>query len=597
MLDRILEKNESKMLILESENKTTLNFEAGNPFISDKGVKLKLKEGKKLEFPHPAGVLYSPKVLDQHVPDLVKTALHELSKLPNNPYMFNNLGLALLAQRKWKEAKRQFEKAIQIKKDFYSAKMNLARTFVNLEMCDDALAIYKELEKEHIGDTKILMNIAHICFVQKKLDESEKLLNRIISLDKNNAAAYNNRAVVQIIKGKSNNAIADLRKALSINTYFAAAENNLGVCYTIKGIPKKAIRHFLAVLSIDANCGNATQNLVLFFHKLKEYEKAITLLESYLKRNQFDISARELLAKSYLIIKKYDRCYQHLNLAFNIAKEKYKDELHYDFSHFYNNFGVMYHCRREFVRAKECYLKSKQESGQPSEILYQNITNLYFDMGKINLAKKELEEALERFPDSGDILFLYSKYYFRLGKIEETINALRKSIKKKPGLIVSYALLSFVYSEILFDYDLAIRTVEKGLSYDKRNPVLLNNLAYNYLMKNDIGKARIILDTVKDVERNVFLTATRGLLLLKEGNVQEGTSLYNRAAFFAQNNPVLCKEIGQKKNLELARFYYDRDRRADAIKYLKRLLTSKLRSSVYYAQGEKFADFVDSSRS
>jgi len=597
MLDQILEKNESKMLILESENKTTLNFEAGNPFISDKGVKLKLKEGKKLEFPHPAGVLYSPKVLDQHVPDLVKTALRELSKLPNNPYMFNNLGLALLAQRKWKEAKRQFEKAIQIKKDFYSARMNLARTFVNLEMCDDALAIYKELEKEHIGDTKILMNIAHICFVQKKLDESEKLLNRIISLDKNNAAAYNNRAVVQIIKGKSNNAIADLRKALSINTYFAAAENNLGVCYTIKGIPKKAIRHFLAVLSIDANCGNATQNLALFFHKLKEYEKAITLLESYLKRNQFDISARELLAKSYLIIKKYDNCDQHLNLAFKLAKEKYEKKLDYDFSHFHNNFGVMYHCRGEFPKAREYYLRAKGTSKKPSKILYQNIINLYFDMGKINLAKKELEEALERFSNSGDILFLYSKYYLRLGKIEEAIDILKRTIKKEPGLIGPYAVLSFIYSEMLLDYDLAIRILHEGLNRNKTNPALLNNLAYNYLMKNDNRKARIILDTVKDVEGNVFLTATRGLLLLKEGNVQEGTSLYNRAAFFTQNNPVLCEEVGQKKNLELARFYYDQGRRADAIKYLKRLLTSKLRSSVYYTQGERFANFIDPSRS
>ena len=597
MLDQILEKDESKMLILESENKTALNFEAGNPFISDKGVKLKLRGEEKIEFPRSAGMFYSRKVLDQHVPDLVKMALHELSKLPNNPYMLNNLGLALLAQRKWKEAKRQFEKAIQTKKDFYSAKMNLTRTFVNLEMYDDALAIYKKLEKEHIGDTKILMNIAHICFVQKKLDESEKLLNRIISLDKNNAAAYNNRAVVQIIKGKSNNAIADLRKALSINTYFATAENNLGVCYTIKGIPKRAIRHFLTALSIDANCGNATENLALFFHKLKEYEKAITLLESYLKRNQFDISARELLAKSYLIIKKYDNCYQHLNLAFKLAKEKYEKELDYDFSHFHNNFGVMYHCRGEFPKAGEYYLRAKGTSKKPSKILYQNIINLYFDMGKTNLAKKELEEGFERFPSSGDILFLYSKYCLQLGKIEEAIDILERTIKKEPGLIGPYAVLSFIYSEMLLDYGLAIRILEEGLRYDKTNPALLNNLTYNYLMQNDIEKARIILDTVKDVERNVFLTATRGLLLLKEGNVQEGTSLYNKAALFAQNNPMLCKQIGQKKNLELARFYYDQGRRTDTTKYLKRLLASKLKSSVYYAQGERFAKFVDSSGS
>ena len=593
MINQLSEKDKSKMLVLNSENKTTLSFEAGNAFISDRRVTLRLGEERQLEFPQPAEVLYSPQALDQFLPDLVKTTSDQLSKLPNNPYMLNNLGLALLTQRKWREARRQFEKATEIKRDFYSAKMNLARILLNSGMYNDALAMYKELEKEHVSDTKILMNIAHIYFVQQKLKETEKLLNTIISLDKNNAVAYNNRAVVHIIKDRFDKAIADLRKAISINTYYATAQNNLGVCYAIKRIRKKATRHFLAALSINSNYGDAVQNLALFFHRLGEYKKTITLLESYLERNQFDISVRELLAKSYLIINNYSSCYQHLNFALKLAKEKYKYQPHYDFSRFYNNFGVIYHHRREFLKAREYYLRAKRTYEQPPTTLYQNIINLYFDMGKTDLAKNELEEAFERFPNSSGILFLYSKYYAELGKMEEAIDLLKKIIEKQPVLVGPYALLSFIYSEVLLDYDLAIRIVEQGLRYNKTNRALLNNLVYNYLMKNDARKARIVLDSVKDVREDLFLTATRGLLLLKEGNIQEGTSLYNRAALFAQNNAVLREQIKQKKNLELARFYYIRGAKRDSNKYIRKLLNSKLKSSVYYVQGEKFAKFTN----
>jgi len=596
MLDQATNRKDSEMLILESENKIPLNFEAGNPFISDKRVKLSRLGGREqLEFIHPEKIpyTYNGEVLDKGLPDIVETIFHQLTKFPNNPYVLNNLGLALLRQNKWNQAQKKFEKAIEIKKDFYSAKMNLARTLTNRGKLREALAVYKEMEKIYTGDVKVFMGVAHIYFLQRKLNGAETLLSKVISLDQNNATAYNNRALTYLVKGGLNKAISDLRKAISINTYFATAENNLGVCYVLQGIPRKAVKHFMTALSIDANCGDAAQNLALCFHRSKEYQKAIVLLERYLKRNQSDISARELLAKSYLMIKKYGICHKELSVAFKLAKMKYADKTDYDFSHFYNNFGVIYHQQKDFTKAREYYLRAKSESVSPSEVLYRNIINLYFDTNKINLVKSELEEALEWFADNSSLLFLYSRYCFYVQDTEGAINTLKKIIEKEPSFTSAYGFLSFIYSEVFLNYDLAIETLNKGLNYTKKSPVLINNLAYNFLMKNDVKKAKANLDIVKDIKGNVFLTATKGLLLLREGNVQEGTSLYNKAAFLVHDNPVLHGEVEQKKNLELAKFYYNRGRKRDSSKYIQRLLASKLKSSVYYAQGEKFAKLIN----
>lgn len=596
MLDQASRRNESDMLMLESENTTILNFEAGNPFISDSGMKLERSKEKGLELLSRTGAFRTMRFFDPNLPSLAKATARELSKSPNNPYFANNLGLALLAEGRYDEAKTQFQKAIDMAGDSYSAKMNFARTLLYLGVYDDALTIYKELETERPDDTRILMNMAHVYFVLRRFTESHELLNKVVTLDQNDAAAHNNRAVIHMVEARFDEAIRDLRKAVSISTRFATAQNNLGVCYAVKAAPRKAIKHFQTALSIDPRNGGVAENLALSFYALGDYKRTAALLERYLRMNRSDVSARELLAKTLLTMGRYNACHEHLDLAFRIAKQKYENESQYDFSHFHNNFGVMYHCRRNLTKARELYLKAKAESNSPSKVFYQNLIDLYLEMGKLDLAEKELKEARTYFPKSGPILFRYSQYYFRLGRIEEAKETLEMAIREEPAFIASYALLSFIHSEMTSDYAAATGILEKGLRYGRTSRPLLNNLAYNFLMQNDIEKARAILDSVRSGAEDVFITATRGLLLLKENNVQEGLSLYNRAASLAIGNSPLREQVRQKKNLELARYHSSQGKTEVAVRYLRRVLKSTLKSSVYYAQGVRLAESLGLSR-
>jgi tetratricopeptide (TPR) repeat protein len=503
------------------------------------------------------------------------------------------LGLALMANNDWNEAQKQFEKAINIKTDYYAAKMNLAKCLQNQNRFNEAFNIYKNLQKKYPKNVNLLMSLAHINFLEKDIKKSESFLNMVLQLDKNNAIAYNNRAIIHMIGANFNKAISDLRKALSINTNFADAQNNFGVCYSMLGSYRKALKHYLTSIAINPNCGDAVQNAVVCLQKLNRIQDSITLLENYLDRNRLDISVRELLAKSFLIMKRYRLSSQQLNIAFNLAKKKYIDAgLYYNFAHFYNNFGVINHQQGDLDKAKNFYLKAKEETDTPSQIIYQNLIKLYLDINDLNNAKYTIKEALKFFADSSQILFLYSRYFFEIKNINETINCLNKIIEKEPTYINAYAFLSFIYSEIHSNYDLATEIISKGLNINKKNHALLNNLAYNYLLMNNINQARIILDSIRGAESNIFLTATRGLLLLKENNVQEGTSLYNRAIHLAQQNPKFRELVEQKKHLELVRFYNSKGLKEDAVKYLKRLLNSKLKSSIYYEQGEYLQKYI-----
>ena len=586
MLDKAVDKKRSDMLILKSEKETPLNIESGNPFISDDKVRIELGKKEQTKIFSQREFFHRSDIKDQNFSAPVETFANQVAKFPENPYSINNYGLSLMSQKRWREAIEQFEKATKLKKDFYSARMNLARCLKNLNRLDDAYSVYRELEKKRSTDTNVIMNIAHIYFIKGELNNANSRLDKILKIDEKNAAAYNNRAVIHMIEGRFDKAISDLRKAISNNIYFVGAINNLGVCYIALGSYRKALKYFYEALSIDSNYGDAVQNAAFSLHELQRNQEAINLLEDYLGKNKHDVSVRELLAKAYLITEKYDLSGRQLHIAIEVARKKYsKEEFDCESPRFYNNLGVIYHQKGNLEKANEFYLKAKKEERIKSEVLYRNIINLYFDMGRINAVRNELEESIKYFPESSRILFLYARYYFEIQDFEKADKLLKENIDKNPEYANSYAFLSFLYSEIYFNFDKAINVINKGLVYEKENHSLLNNLAYNFLLKNNVNKARAILDSIKDADDNIFLTATRGLLLLKEGHVKEGTSLYNRAISFAQHERSLGELVEQKKNLELAKFYHNKGRELETKKYLKRLLNSKLTDSIIYNQG------------
>ena len=97
-----------------------------------------------------------------------------------------------------------------------------------------------------------------------------------------------------------------------------------------------------------------------------------------------------------------------------------------------------------------------------------------------------------------------------------------------------------------------------GIEKSGEDPVLLNNLAYAYLMNGQPAEARPLIDRMPDNTGNeVITTATKGLLLLWEGNYAEGTSDYEAAEKLASSlgNRALMYNVRQKKFLELAKAY------------------------------------------
>ena len=98
--------------------------------------------------------------------------------------------------------------------------------------------------------------------------------------------------------------------------------------------------------------------------------------------------------------------------------------------------------------------------------------------------------------------------------------------------------------------------------------------------------AKAILDQVANVNDNVFLTATKGLLAIKQNNLEEGRRLYN-SAYELATGKWLQGRVLQKKNLELAKYYIKNNQKEEAKDCLNKVIEVKIGDSVYAEQAEK----------
>lgn len=101
---------------------------------------------------------------------------------------------------------------------------------------------------------------------------------------------------------------------------------------------------------------------------------------------------------------------------------------------------------------------------------------------------------------------------------------------------------SFVSVVGFEDYALSQKFSEDGLIANPDDPILINNLAFSLANQGLIDEARKKLGSIprptRRKEFEVMLLATEGLILFKEGKVQEGKAYYEKSIKEAENNSL-----------------------------------------------------------
>jgi tetratricopeptide (TPR) repeat protein len=382
-----------------------------------------------------------------------------------------------------------------------------------------------------------------------------------------------------------NEAIKDFRKAISLDERYAQSYNALGSCYLLMSSYKKAIRNFKISLNIEETNIYILKNLAVAYQSDKQFEKAADLMERHLLSYPLDSQARDIVALAYLNLKEYERCESHLRYQIDRKDELGLSDL--DMARVLNNMGVVRGYRGKFEEAIGMYKASIQKYEEShAHIIYNNLLKTYLTLGKTEVAISILNEYTSKGLKNNSPFLVLANYYYENDEYTKSRDLLTSILERESDNVLALQLLSALYCDVFDDLDKSLELAKHAYGLRPSDQGLANNLAYYYVRKGLIREAKEILENRRWDKELFFTIATRGLIRLREGYVNEGTNLYNQAENLAWNTEWK-RLVRQKKYVELGRYYLKIGKLGEAQRVWNRVLSTKSKRNIYRNEAGK----------
>ena len=183
----------------------------------------------------------------------------------------------------------------------------------------------------------------------KQIDEALKAYSRVIDLNPNDAAAYNNRGVAYLSKDDPDNALADFNKALELDRRSKEAYKGRSIVYRTKKDFDRAIDDAVKLVQLDPSDAAAYCALYLAYWGKGDFENATASINEAirLKPDQFEFYLSR--GDTYLA-KSIDNAIEDYNKAI---------QLNPNFPRTYYNRGLAYILQREWTKAKTDLIRAR----------------------------------------------------------------------------------------------------------------------------------------------------------------------------------------------------------------------------------------------
>ena len=554
-----------------------MNPPAGNPLAASASVSFSKLENEFLFKwkEHPLELI----PIETRVGNLKRAISRSEERVTRNPQSARahiNLGLVFLNINELEHAATHFKSALELKPDHYVAALSLARIRAAQGDLNEADKLYRKILRSRQDDPTLLASRAHILMRKEKFSEAVELLRTAIRLDPKGVLPRFHLGIASLKLQRTREAISHLRAATRLTPRSPELHHALGAAFAIAGLHKKAINSFRIAIALNPYLREAIRGLSTLFITQGENEKAIQLLSDYLDRRPRDTRASELLAWAHA------RCGHHSAAKFQFMKVfKSLEERGGSAkaqARITNNIGTCFDKLGDKQGAISWYILSKETDPDYSSTPFINLARAYHRSGQLTKAHQALAECKERFPQNQEVRILGAIILNEQGSVDAAIQQLELLLREPNPDPDVYALLGEIYIDEKYNQELAVSILKQGSQKHPMNQILINNLAYALLMAGDLMEARKTLGTLSPESMNdVAPLATQGLLLLLEGDIDQGKKFYQNAQKVAtqEGRDWLAHKAKQKMFLEVARAYVGIGERNRAIDHVRRGLAIK----------------------
>ena len=325
---------------------------------------------------------------------------------------------------------------------------------------------------------------------QVPLNDIESALsyyNQAISLNPDDATAYNNRGSAYSDQEDYEKAITDHTQAISLNPDLAEAYNNRGNAYSDQEEYEQAVADYTQAISLNPDFTNTYYNRGVVYDVQGKYEEAIVDYNQAISLNPDFTNAYFNRGNTYFRQGKYKEA---------IADYTQAISLNPDYARAYFNRGAAYYGQKNYE---------------------QTIA--------------DLDQVISLNPDDADVYIYRGLAYRNQGKYENAIADYTQTISLNPDNASAYNNRGFAYAK-QGEYEKAIADYNKAISLNPDDADAYYNRGNAYYKQEEYEKA--ITDYTQAISLNPDNASAynnRGYAYDAQGQYEEATADFDQAEF------------------------------------------------------------------
>lgn len=190
----------------------------------------------------------------------------------------------------------------------------------------------------------------------------------------------------------------------------------------------------------------------------------------------------------------------------------------------------------EIPEEQAIYLEQAQQGFERVANLNDDLTMVYFRLGKIALmrsdtdaAKKYYQRGIQTEPANAALIFNLARVYDQTGERQEAIRYYLQTVEIDPAFIFAYNNLALLYEDDKA-FDKAEKAYKQALKKDVRYNLARLNLGNMYAVTGDYHQAEKTLSDAQNREPdNEWVYYYLGNLRLRQGDYAQAVTAYSRA--------------------------------------------------------------------
>ncbi len=224
-----------------------------------------------------------------------------IEKYQTIPQAYINRGIIFAAEKKYDEALRDYNKALEIEPKFSKAYNNRGGLMRTLKKYEEAISDFNkaiELQPDYtiaFNNRGLLMNIT------RRYDQAISDYSKAISLKKDYAEAYSNRGIAYRNAGKFEESLRDFNKTIELQPNYYKAYSERGILMAAQNKYDEALKDYNRTIEMQPdypnvyfNRGNLNMTLKKNDDAIRDFSKALSLqpalAEAYYNRGLCEIN-------------------------------------------------------------------------------------------------------------------------------------------------------------------------------------------------------------------------------------------------------------------------------------------------------------------